>query len=118
MNFQEKVIEASAQLRERAAALADAALGSARERADRAAQRVEGFRKSLIVLNDAGKQLNKVARLHAGRFVKQNSPLVTAVRKDVSELARSTFATLTRAPRTGKPARKTATSRRRTRKAA
>ena len=118
MNFQEKMFEASAQLRERAAALADAALGSARERADLAARRVEGIRESLAVLNDAGRQLNKVARLHAGRFVKQNSPLVAAARKDVSELARTTFATLTGAPRAKKPVRKAATSRKRARKAA
>ena len=118
MNFQEKMFEATAQLRERAAALAEAAMGDARQRADRAARRVEGLRKSLVVLNDAGRELNKVARRHAGRFVKQNSPLVAAVRKDVSDLARNTFATLTSARRTAKPVRKTATSRKRTRKAA
>jgi len=100
MNFQEKVIEASAQLRERTA------------------QRVEGFRKSLVVLNDASRQLNQVARVHASRFMKQNSPLVAAVRKDVSELARSTFATLTNARKPRKAVRKAATSRKRARKAA
>src|SRR5690348_4668161 len=114
MNFQEKIIEATAHLRERATAAADAALGSARLRADRAAKQVEGLRKSLVVLNDAGRQFNKVARLHARRFVKQNSPLVAAVRKDVSALARDTIATLTGAPSARKPARKAATSRKRT----
>ena len=118
MNFQEKVIGASALLRERAAALAEAAAGTARQRADRAAQRVEGFRKSLIVLNDAGRQLNKVARLHAGRFLKHNSPLIAAARKDVSDLARTTFTTLTSRDKPRKTVNKTATSRKRSRKAA
>ena len=118
MNFQEKVIEASAQLRERATALASVAIDRARQRADLAAKRVEGFRQSLVVLNGAGKQLNKVARLHAGRFVKQNSPLVAAASKDVSELALTTFKALTRGPQVKKPVRKAATSRKRARKAA
>src|SRR4249920_3806229 len=117
MNFQEKMFEASAQLRSRAAALASAALDNARQRADVAARRVEGFRTSLVVLNDAGRQLNQVARQHASRFVKQNSPLVAAMRKDVSVLARSTFAALTRGGKPAKTVRKTASSRKRTRQA-
>ncbi len=98
MNFQEKVFEATAQLRARAEALAQAAIETTRGRADVAARRVDGLKKSFAVLNDAGRQFNQVARRHASRFVKQNSPLVAAVRKDVSELARSTFSTLTRRP--------------------
>ncbi|HET7812267.1 MAG TPA: hypothetical protein VFL16_16975 [Steroidobacteraceae bacterium] len=100
MNFQEKVFKATDRLRERAA------------------RRVEGLRQSLVVLNKAGRELNQVARLHAGRFVKQNSPLVSAARKDVAELARNTFATLTGTPTAKKPVRKTATTRNRRRKAA
>jgi hypothetical protein len=49
--------------------------------------------------------------------VKQNSPLVAAVRKDVSEIARSTFTTLTQRP-TPKKTRKPATARKRSAKAA
>ena len=117
MNFQEKLFEASAQLRARAEAIAQAAIETARTRADLASQRVDGLKKSLAVLNDAGRQFNQVARRHAKSFVKQNSPLVAAVRKDVSQLARATFATLTRGP-VAKKTRKPAASRKRAAKAA
>jgi len=62
---------------------------------DAAATRVAALRKSLTVLNAARGEFKKVARRHAGRFVQQNSPLFAAVRQDVSELARSTYQTLT-----------------------
>jgi len=117
MNFQEKMFEATAQLRSRAEALAQVALETTRNRADIAARRVGGLKKSLAVLNDAGIEFGQVARRHASRFVKQNSPLVAAVRKDVSQLARTTFATLTRKP-VVKKARKPAAARKRTAKAA
>src|SRR5262245_46839828 len=112
MNFQEKMFEASAQLRARAEAIAQSAIEKARARAGVAAKRVDGLKQSLAVLNDASRQFNQVARRHATRFVKQNSPLVAAVRKDVSELARSTFSTLTRRP-VAKKARKPAAARKR-----
>jgi hypothetical protein len=112
MNFQEKLFEATAQLRTRAEALAQAAVDTTRSRADIAARRVDGLRKSLAVLNDAGRQFNQVARRHASRFVKQNSPLVAAVRKDVSQLARTTFTSLTQRAAV-KKARKPAAARRR-----
>ena len=95
MNFQEEVLEASAKLRARAAALATSTLRATRARAGVAAQRVARLRKSISVLNSARIEFSGVARQHASRFVKQNSPLVAAVRKDVSELARSTYRTLT-----------------------
>jgi|KBSMisStaDraftv2_1062788.scaffolds.fasta_scaffold46273_1 hypothetical protein len=95
MNFQEKLLEASAELRARAANLTDAAIKATRHQADAAVARVEGFQKSLTVLKTARSEFRKVARHHAGRFVKQNSPLFAAARKDVSELARSTYQTLT-----------------------
>ena len=123
MNFQEKMFEATAQLRARAEAIAQAAIETSRKRADVAARRVDGLKKSFAVLNDAGVQFGQVARRHATRFVKQNSPLVAAVRKDVSQLARTTFATLTRAPAARKgrkpaAARKSAVARKRAAKAA
>ena len=83
MNFQEKVVEASALLRERAGALAEAAIRDVRSRADRATRRVSELRRSWLVVNQAGRQLTQVARKHAGRFVKQNSPLFAAARQDV-----------------------------------
>ena len=64
--------------------------------ASRAAGTLKG---SLAVLNTAGRELNKVARRHAIRFVKQNSTLASQVRDDVSALARSTFTTLTKSAR-------------------
>lgn len=109
MNLQEKLLEASAELRGRAAALAASALETARKRAGLASQRIS-------VLNVAGREFNKVARRHAVHFVKQNSTIAAAVRKDVSDLARTTYASLaTRA--VPKKARR-ATARKRTRKAA
>jgi hypothetical protein len=110
MNFQEKLLEASADLRTRAAALANSALETARSRANLTSKRIS-------VLNVAGRELNKVARRHAVRFVKQNATIATAVRKDVSELARTTFASLAiRA--TPKKARRAPAARKRATKAA
>jgi hypothetical protein len=111
MNFQEKLFETSAELRARAQAIAATAL--ARIQADidtkRVEKRLESLKGTLIVLNSAGRELNKVARRHAIRFVEQNSTLATQVRDDVSALARSTFTTLTRAP--AKKARKSTVKR-------
>jgi hypothetical protein len=98
MNFQEKLFETSAELRERAQAIASTALERARLRAEVAAKRVEKLKGSIAILNTAGRELNKVARRHAIRFVQQNSTLASEVRDDVSALARSTFTTLTRPP--------------------
>jgi hypothetical protein len=98
MNFQEKLFETSAELRERAQAFANSALATARTQADQAAKRVEQLRGSFAVLNTAGREFNEVARRHAIRFVKQNASLASEVRDDVTSLARSTFATLTRKP--------------------
>ena len=116
MNFQEKLFESSAELRERAQAFANSAIASARIQADQAAKRVEKLKGSFNVLNSAGREFNKVARRHAIRFVKQNSTLASEVRDDVSALARSTFASLTAKPAAAK-ARKAA-PRKRARKAA
>lgn len=117
MTFQEKVFEATADLRSRALSLANTALTQARARADVAAKRVANLKAPLATLSTAGKELNKVAREHAVRFVKQNSTLAMAAGKDVSALARSTYATLatraTKAPAKSKarkaPARKRST---------
>jgi hypothetical protein len=117
MNFQEKLFESTADLRARAETIAQAA-------AKRAEQRLETLRGSFDVLNTASREFNKVARRHAIQFVKQNSSIAAQVRDDVSTLARSTFASLTRKPtaRTASKAgvtRKAApAARKRTRKAA
>jgi hypothetical protein len=107
MNFQEKVLEATADLRSRAAVLAEEALKTARARAGVAARRVEVLRGSLAKLTVASREFNKVARRHAARFVKQNSTLAVAAGKDVSALARTTYATLAKRP-AAKTARKPA----------
>jgi hypothetical protein len=117
MNFQEKLLEASADLRSRAAALATSALETARSRADQATRRVADLKGPISVLNGASREFNKVARRHAARFVKQNSTIVAAARKDVVELARSTYASLATRP-TAKKARRTSTTRKRASKAA
>ena len=75
MNFQEKLFETTADLRARAAALANVAVATARARAEVAAKRVEALKGSIAVLTVAGREFNKVARRHAVRFVKQNSTI-------------------------------------------
>ncbi len=94
MNFQEKLLEASAELRARATAITSAALDLARNRATVAAGRVDVLKGSIATLSDAGRAFNKVAQRHATRFVKENSELALAAGKDVSALARTTYATL------------------------
>ena len=117
MNFQEKVMEASAGLRARAAALAASAVDNARAQVDVAAKRAARLKASLAVLNGAGTELNKVARRHAARFVKQNSSIAADMRKEVTALAQSTYASLTHraAP---KKARRAPAARKRAAKAA
>jgi len=116
MNFQEKILEASAQLRTRLATLATSAIDAARSRVNLDSRLVE-LRKSISVLKGARRQLRKVAGRHAGHFVKQNATLVSAVRKDVSAVARSTFASLSARP-VAKKARRTPVARKRSAKAA
>jgi len=113
MNFQEKVMEATADLRSRAALLADAALKIARVRAGVAAKRVKTLKGSLATLTVASREFNKVARRHAARFVKENSTIAVAAGKDVSALARTTFATLAKRPAANKKPRKSAAARKR-----
>ena len=112
MNFQEKMLESTADLRARAAALANVAITTARSRAKVAAKRAEVLKGSFATLTIAGRELNKVARRHATRFVKENSAIAANAGKDVSALARTTYATLTQraaAPKARKAARKRAT---------
>ena len=119
MNFQEKMFETTADLRNRAATLAQVAVATARARATVAARRVETLKGSLATLTVAGRQFNKVARRHAVRFAKQNSTLAADAGKDVGALARSTFATLTQRTQPKPKARKkVAATRKRTTKAA
>jgi hypothetical protein len=95
MNFQEKVLEATADLRSRAALLAAEALKTARVRVGETAKRVD-LKASLATLSVASRELNKVARRHAARFVRENSTIVVAAGKDVSALARTTYASLSK----------------------
>ena len=111
MNFQEKLFESTAELRARAATLATEAVAIARARAKVAAQRFE-------VLTVAGREFNQVARRHAIRFVKENSTIAANARKDVSTLARNTYATLTQRPTAKTKARKPAVRKRPAAKAA
>jgi len=117
MNFQERVLEATADLRSRAALLADEALKTAHARAGIAAKRVEVLKGSLATLTVASREFNKVARRHAVRFVKENSTLAAAAGKDVSALARATFATLAKRPVARKPRKPAARKRAKTKAA-
>ena len=118
MNFQEKLFETTAELRTRAAALANVAVATARTRAEVAAKRVEALKGSFATLSVAGRELNKVARRHALRFVKENSNIAVEAGKDVSALARTTYATLAKRPQAPKKARRASVSRKRAAKAA
>jgi hypothetical protein len=112
MNFQEKLIENTAEIRARATALASTALTTARSTAAAAAQRVGVLKGSLATLQVAGRELNKVARRHVTRFVKENSTLAMAAGKDMSALARSTYSQLSQPKATvGRKPRKTARKR-------
>ena len=62
-------------------------------------------------LTVAGRELNKVARRHAIRFVKENSTIAVEAGKDVSALARTTYATLAKRGAVPQKARKAKTSR-------
>jgi hypothetical protein len=114
MNFQEKMFETTADLRMRANALAAAAITTARARAQVAAKRVDSLKNSLAKLTIAGRELNKVARRHGARFLKQNSSIAVDAGKDVSALARATYATLAKRGAAPKKARKTPAARKRT----
>ncbi|HEU5134357.1 MAG TPA: hypothetical protein VFU13_04360 [Steroidobacteraceae bacterium] len=113
MNFQEKVFEATAELRDRALAFANVAVSSARTRAQAAAKRADALKGSLATLSIAGRELNKVARRHAQRFVKESSTIAADAGKDVSKLARTTYATLAKRPATARKARKAPAARKR-----
>ena len=88
MNFQEKLFESTADLRQVAA------------------KRVDALKGSLEALTVAGRELNKVARRHAIRFVKENSTIAVEAGKDVSALARTTYATLAKRGAVPKKTRK------------
>jgi hypothetical protein len=116
MNFQEKLFEATQALRARAATLAQAALITARERATVTARRVEkrvgAVKISLTTLGVARRELEKVARRHGAKFVKQNATLAQAARNDVATLALTTLDAFAKRnvvakKKTRKPARKT-----------
>lgn len=94
MNFQEKVFEATADVRSRALALADAALAQARIRAGVALKRMDSLKGSLSTLSTASRELTRVARRHGARFVQQSSTIALDAGKDVSALARTTIASL------------------------
>jgi hypothetical protein len=118
MNFQERLIEASSELRARATAFTAAALDVARARADVAAKRVDLLKSSFATLSVAGRELNKVAQRHTSRFVKENSALAVAAGKDVGALARSTYATLSGRKVSAKARKPRATRKRASSKAA
>jgi hypothetical protein len=113
MNFQEKLFETTAALRSQAAAIAHVAVSTARARAGIAAKRVMDVKESIAALTVAGRALNKVARRHAVRFVKENSTIAVDAGKDVSALARTTYATLAKRSVVTSKARKTTSKRKR-----
>jgi len=115
MTFQEKMFESTADLRARAAAIANAAVDAARTRADAASRRVELLKGSLMTLSAASRQLNKVARNHATRFVKENSALAITAGRDVSDIARTTYAALAKRTTATAQARKPRATRKRAR---
>jgi hypothetical protein len=114
MNFQEKIFDTTMQLRTRAAALANVAIATARNRAQIAAKRVEALKGPLNTLSLAGREFNKVARRHTLRFVKENSSIAADAGRDVSALAQTTFSSLVNRRAVGKKTAKVAVNRKRT----
>jgi hypothetical protein len=106
MNFQEKLVEKTEDLRARAAVLAARAVDSARSRVADIAQRAEGLKGSLTTLKGAGMELGLVARRHVSRFVKENSAIALEAGKDVGAIARGTLDQLQRKQAAAAPARK------------
>jgi hypothetical protein len=101
MNFQEKVFESTADFRARTA------------------KGVQILKTSLSALQVAGRELNKVARRHVSRFVKENLGVAIEAGKDVRALARSTYAQLAGVEvKPVRKARKAASPRKRAAKAA
>ena len=115
MTFQEKMFESTADLRARAAALANAAVDAARTRTDAATRRLELLKGSLMTLSAASRQLNKIARNHGTRLVKENSAIAIAAGKDVSDMARTTYAALAQRTAVKAKARKPRATRKRAR---
>jgi hypothetical protein len=107
MNIQEKVLQASNELRARAGALAASALAAARDRA-----------RLISVLAGTRREFGKVARRHVSQLVKQNSTIASAARKDVADLARATYASLSQRTVVKKARRAAPVARRRSAKAA
>ena len=103
MNFQEKLFEATADLRSRAGITA---------------KRVQDLKGSIAVLTVAGREFNKVARRHAARFVKQNSAIAAEAGKEISALARSAYVTLANSARPATTKAKVKTRKTATRKRA
>lgn len=120
MNLQERIVEASSELRARAARFTIAALDIARARAVVAAKRVDILKTSLATLSGASRELNQVATRHASRFVRENSAIAVAAGKDFGALARSTYATLSgrKPPAKSRKPRVSATRKRASAKAA
>jgi hypothetical protein len=120
MNFQEKMIETTLEIRARAAELANLALTTARSSVSFAAQRAGGLKGPLAALKIASQDLNQVARRHVTRFVRQNRTLAAEAGKDLGALARSTYTNIAKrgATVTRKPRKSTAARKRSTRKAA
>jgi hypothetical protein len=104
MNFQERLIEATSVLATRAGAFATTALDAVRERADGSVKRLDAVKGSLGALGIAGRELRRVARRHASRFVKQNSALAKAAGSEFGTIARATYASLARARQPAKSA--------------
>ena len=121
MNFQEKMLEVATELRARSNALANLAIKTARERTQEAtkvaAQRTAALQGSLATLRVSGRAFDQVVRRHAARFVKENITIARAASKDVSALARDTYASFAKsgAKKPTAPTRKSAASRKRAR---
>jgi len=112
MKYQDEFFNLRNQLRENLQARAKAAIDGARSRLSEAEQRVQRLKQSLAVVTEAGQELGKITGRHARHFARQNAPLLAAVGKDLSVLARSTLAKVQHGSPAGRRARKTPATRR------
>jgi predicted amidohydrolase YtcJ len=117
MIFQQTFTEGSSMVRTRAAAFFTAAFESAYSRLTASAKRAGGFQAAISSFTVASRALNKVARRHALRLVKENSAIARAAGKDIGTIARTTVASLTR-KKAPAPGRKPRIAKARTRRSA
>jgi phasin family protein len=72
MNISERILEATAEVRDQASAYAERAVDAARESVERVAERVEKVENPIDVVAKAGLKLNDLSHQYVGKMFAQN----------------------------------------------